>query len=142
MNKFYTVLVVFVVSVFSINNATAQNLQRKSSVNASLGLSIVFNANLNYEYNLKNNSNLSLGLGSIAAMGATITHIDLTHFFLSGKNTNYLEYGYGIMYLKEGSDSSLIPNFRLGYRSVRSKNYFRLGVSISEGLYIGKGLYF
>jgi len=142
MNKFYTVLVVVVVSLFSINNATAQNLQRKSSVNASLGLSILFNANLNYEYNLKNNSNLSLGLGSIAAMGGTITHIDLTHFFLSGKNTNYLEYGYGIMYLKEGNDSSLIPNFRLGYRSVRSKNYFRLGVSISEGLYIGKGLYF
>ena len=142
MNKFYTVLVVVVVSLFSINNATAQNLQRKSSVNASLGLSILFNANLNYEYNLKNNSNLSLGLGSIAVMGATVTHIDLIHFFLSGKNTNYLEYGYGIMYLKEGNDSSLIPNFRLGYRSVRSKNYFRFGLSISEGLYIGKGLYF
>ena len=124
--------------------AQEQSAAKKSSINVSFGLSIPFNLNLNYERLLSNASYASIGAGKFLTMGGTANHIDFTHFFLKGKNGHYLEYGYGLLFIDPFSDFGLLPNARIGYRKTSTSNsrYFRLGFSISEGIYFSRGLVF
>lgn len=145
MKILYKFIFLVFISLASTNTSIAQSLSGKFNVNASVGLHLLLNANVNCEYQITNNSYIALGFGVIAGIfGDQIPHIDITHIFLKGRNNNYLELGYGLTAMGTIDQSELQPNFRLGYRKINDWNsrFFRTGISYSEGLYFGFGLAF
>lgn len=135
------IILVFITS-FIVSNTNAQVLSDRSSISVSAGISLILNANINYEYRITDNSFISLGYGQIAGLfGDQIPHVDITHVFLKGRNNHYFEFGYGLTAIGSIDDSELLPNFRLGYRKINEYNsmFFRTGISVAEGLYVGFG---
>ena len=128
-------------SIITIGSLSAQDTGRLN-VNGSVGISILLNANI--EYRISESSEMSsyiaLGGGKIASF-STIPHLDLTHVFLRGRSNNKFEFGYGLTLFEPTNDQHLYVNFRLGYRrlSFNNNSFFRTGLSLAEGLYIGWG---
>ena len=142
MKKLYKIILLTCISTTSINMSYAQGLEDKFNINVSVGLHIILNANINCEYRITDNSYISLGYGEVASLfGEQIPHIDISHVFLKGRRQHYFEFGYGLTAWGEVEYSELLPNFRLGYRKISDFNsmFFRTGISISEGLYVGFG---
>jgi len=143
MKTLYRFIFLVSISLASTNTSIAQSLSGKFNVNISIGLHLIFNANINCEYLLTNNSYIALGYGEIAGIfGDQIPHFDITHVFLKGRNNHYFEFGYGLTAMGTIDQSELLPNFRLGYRKINELNsrFFRTGISMAEGLYVGFGL--
>jgi hypothetical protein len=142
MKKLYKIILLTCISTTSINMSKAQGLDDKFNINVSVGLHIIFNANINCEYRITDNSYISLGYGELTHLfEGQVSHIDLSHVFLKGRNNHYLEFAYGLTSIAEVEYSELAPNFRLGYRKINDFNsmFFRTGISYAEGLYIGFG---
>ena len=61
--------------------------------------------------------------------------------FLKGSNNHKFEFGYGLTVFDPVNHQDLFLNFRLGYRKMSANNYsfFRTGLSLAEGLYVGWG---
>lgn len=137
--------ILFLSSVF-VNVSNAQSIEDRSSLSASFGLSLILNTNVNYSYQIKEKVFLSIGAGQIVSVfGGSVPHIDFIRFFLRGKTHHKFEFGYGMFVFFESKDIDLFPNIRLGYRNISKNNnatFFRIGVSLSEGFYIGKGFSF
>ena len=146
MKRLLKLVIILFLCNLSVAKIKAQSTAQRSSLSASFGLSIVVNANINYAYQMTKRSYISLGAGRIGGIfGGSGTHIDLTHFFLRGNTNHYFEFGYGVSAFFVSDDTDILPNIRLGYRKIGKKGnggFFRTGISISDGLYIGKGFYF
>jgi len=141
MKTFYKIIILVAIGLASISISMAQGLNGKFNINISAGLSKPVNGNINCEYQITNNSYISLGYGEIATLGGATPHIDITHFFLKGNNNHYFEYGYGVAAFDHKDDIVVLPNFRLGYRKMNDYNskFFRTGISLVEGIYFGIG---
>jgi len=141
LNKIIFLVIIGVCTTFT---AKAQSSYDRSNISISAGLTIGLNANINYEYRITESSVMSsyiaLGAGTIASY-STIPHIDLSHVFLRGRNNNKFEFGYGLTLLDPIVHQDLYVNFRVGYRKLSQYNnsFFRTGLSLVEGLYIGFG---
>ena len=141
LNKIIFLVIIGVCTIFT---AQAQGSYHRSNISISAGLTVGLNANINYEYRITESSEMSsyiaLGAGTIASY-STIPHIDLSHVFLRGSNNNKFEFGYGLTLFDPIDHSALFVNFRLGYRKLSQYNnsFFRTGLSLVEGLYLGLG---
>ena len=147
MKRLLKLVIILFLCNLSVAQTNAQSTEQSSSLSASVGLSIVLNANINYAHQITERSYISLGAGKIGGIfGGSGSHIDLTHFFLRGNNNHYFEFGYGVIaFFVRSDDPEIVPNIRLGYRKIGKHGngmFFRTGISISEGLYIGKGFSF
>tara|TARA_B100000795_G_scaffold3879_1_gene2669 strand:- start:16481 stop:16918 length:438 start_codon:yes stop_codon:yes gene_type:complete len=145
MKTLYKLIFLVYLILASTSTSIAQSLSGKFNINMTVGLHLIFNANINCEFQITNNSYIALGYGEIAGIfGDQIPHIDITHIFLKGKNNHYMEFGYGLTAVGTIDQSELLPNFRLGYRKINDFNsrFFRTGISMAEGLYLGFGLAF
>jgi len=139
MRTFYKVIILTFVTNFTVSYSNAQVLSDRSNISVSAGLTIGVAANINYEYRITDKSFISVGYGVIASFDV-LPHLDLTHVFLKGNGNHFFEYGYGLFVTTYGSPE-LYANFRLGYRKMNGNNskFFRTGISIAEGLYLGIG---
>ena len=141
LNKIIFLVLIGVCTTFT---AQAQGSYHRSNISISAGLTVGLNANINYEYRITESSEMSsyiaLGAGTIASY-STIPHIDLSHVFLRGRNNNKFEFGYGLTLFDPIDHPALFVNFRLGYRKLSQYNnsFFRTGLSLVEGLYLGFG---
>jgi len=140
MKNLYKIIALVFVTSFTISYSNAQVLSDRSNISVSTGFYIGVNANVNYEYRITDNSFISAGYGVIASLDI-LPHLDLTHVFLKGNGNNFFEYGYGIFVTTPFNSPELYANIRLGYRKSNDYNsrFFRTGISVAEGLYIGFG---
>ena len=160
LNKF---ILLMCLSTITINTSKAQGLDGKFNINFSAGISFLLNANINCEYQITNSSYISFGYGRIVGPYNSTSHFDITHIFLKGNNNHYFEFGYGVIFIDLfdllvlpdfgfGDEiyndilpqMTILPNIRLGYRKMNDYNstFFRTGVSLAEGIYVGIGYSF
>jgi len=140
MKLFTKIIVLFFIGMSMSFTSNAQGSYHKSNLSISAGLAIGLNANINYEYRITDNSFISAGYGKLASM-SVIPHLDLTHVFLKGYGNHFFEFGYGVIFVNPIDLVAVFPNVRLGYRKLNDYNsaFFRTGISVSEGIYLGFG---
>jgi hypothetical protein len=140
MKTFYKVIILTFVTNFTVSYSNAQVLSDRSNISVSAGLTIGVAANINYEYRITDNSFISAGYGVTASLD-NFSHFNLTHVFLKGNGNHFFEYGYGLFVTTPFDSPELYANIRLGYRKSNNYNsrFFRTGISLTEGLYVGCG---
>ena len=140
MKTFYKVIILTFVTNFTVSYSNAQVLSDRSNLSVSAGLTIGVCATINYEYRITDKSFISTGYGVIASFDV-LPHLDLTHVFLKGNGNHFFEYGYGLFVTTPFDYPELYANIRLGYRksSYNNSQFFRTGISLAEGIYLGLG---
>ena len=140
MKTFYKFILLAFVTSFPVSYSNAQVLSDRSNISVSAGLTVGLCATVNYEYRITDKSLISVGYGVIASFDV-LPHLDLTHVFLKGNGNHFFEYGYGLFVTTPFHYPELYANIRLGYRKSNDYNsrFFRTGISLTEGLYLGFG---
>lgn len=139
--KFLNKLIILVfIGLVTFATSEAQIINDRSNISVSGGFYLGVNTNINYEYRITDNSFISIGYGVIASFDV-LPHLDLTHVFLKGNESHFFEYGYGLFASTPFHYPELYANVRLGYRKYNMYNssFFRTGISLTEGLYLGFG---
>jgi len=155
MPKIKKLLMLIMLSMFSINSATAQQEKahkpslNRNSIYGTIGTGVYFYTATGYYERLirqksKNSSFIKVGLGGQLFWNSKFLLVQ--YGIITGQNKHHFELGAGVSFYSKhsGLKGTLPINATLGWRiqNPGGNSLFRMGIAWPEAVFIGIGLAF